>query len=139
VTNFAVELFADVILFSVIGFNITITRKLRRSAREMKALTAEMKQFNRDKFPMMIDALERLANTVCPLCAMAAGEATGDCNGEPMNPDAEFEGQHIIHVRGGQGQTPCRAADIRANARELFEEAFGEREGLTVMQVKKEA
>jgi hypothetical protein len=133
VTNLAVQIFADALLFSVLGLNLATAIKLRQRTRELKAECAELAQFNRDKFPMMVSALERLAVAVCPLCALAAGEGRGECEGEAMAADAEIDGHHAVYVRGGCGTTPCRAASIRADARRLFAEAFGEGEDFTIV------
>lgn len=118
---------SDFILFSALALNLYTALKGRRHLRHLEETRKQLEQFNRDKFPMLVSALERLATAVCPMCALAAGEASVESeNDGPMDADPEADGQHTVHVRGGEATCPCRAASIRADARMLFTEGFNE-------------
>jgi hypothetical protein len=130
----------DVVLFAAIIANFITLRRVIRAGRVAQQAADELTAFNRDKFPRMIEALEAMACTTCPMCAIAAGKATGDLGGDPMVAEEEVAGEHVVHTHKGARKTAaCLAAVARQHARDLFAEAQGEKAGkISIIQVKGE-
>lgn len=87
----------------------------------------EIQRYNRDKAPLLVNALEQMAATVCPLCAIASGKVTTEDAGVDFaTSPVEMNGEHRIYSKEcGYGTTPCRAASIHADIRVLIAEDLG--------------
>jgi|HubBroStandDraft_1064217.scaffolds.fasta_scaffold19852_5 hypothetical protein len=116
----------DLTIGIFLGSTLYINRKLRLILKQMRKDSEQLSQFNRNKFPMLIAALERVARMACPLCAIAAGNGRGELDGDRMDVDEEVEGKHAVYVRGTKhSEAECRAVEIRNQARQLFKESVG--------------
>lgn len=117
----------DVLLIAAAVYNCILARKSRKIIADMKKKRETLNQYLLNRSAIVIDTMEAAAVAACPFCAVAAGrgEVTDQDTGKTVTAESEIEGMHALHGHPDvPAKLPCRAAKIRANARELFAEAM---------------
>jgi hypothetical protein len=130
--NLCVELSLDAWLLGCCICCYRNARRLKQSAQKMDAYVA-------DGASVVIDALENLAVSTCPCCAVAA--AKGELQTEagcPVEAEPEIDGIHNVTINGDQTNLPCLAAKARADAKDLFAKSMARMEASNA-QVKRAA
>lgn len=117
----------DCTMTAALVFNLIAAFRNGRLIKKLRQLHEKAEQFDRDQAPLLVSALDQLAESICPLCAVAAGKGElCDLDGVAMHPEPESGGKHIACIDGRKAETECRAAKVRADARKIMEEAMAE-------------
>jgi hypothetical protein len=106
------------ILGSILGINFWQLFRLQQAR-------AKLARLHREFLPSFLDVLEHLAISICPLCALAAGQAKGrDEQGRKIESEEEASGVHIVSIAGvaGHGEVACRSAPIRTQVRAILQQ-----------------
>lgn len=117
----------DALLIAAAVYNCILGRKSRKIVVDLERKREIVNHYLLDHSAIVIDTMEDAAVAACPFCAVAAGlgEVTDQDTGKTVTAESEIEGMHALHGHpDAPAKLPCRAAKIRANARELFAEAM---------------
>lgn len=105
-------------------------KEIEAAKRDILATRERITKYWHERQSMLATGLEGLANSQCPLCAAAADVMTINNENGPMIVEAEEDGTHPVRqtVDGQEMQMrgECKAAQLRASARKLFEESMQE-------------
>ena len=110
-----------------LGWIIFVGIKCNRNLRDLKDAKAKLDKFWRERHVLLMTTLEALARERCPLCAAADGMVAFSDEQGPLAVEPEIGGRHSMTSKDGCiMQADCKAASVRASARELFDESMKE-------------